>query len=104
MDRRGLVGLSSDPEDRQQSRGSTTTIDNDLVGSDMTIGVDTALNIAIEAIDRLKTGTARPPAMSTQACLEVPLASSSPYVFTVCATGCPPRPSRRTPPPAVREH
>ncbi|RMG69519.1 MAG: 6-phosphofructokinase, partial [Chloroflexi bacterium] len=30
------------------------TIDNDLYGSDITIGVDTALNIAVEAIDRLK--------------------------------------------------
>ena len=35
--------------------GVASTIDNDLVGSDMTIGVDTALNIALEAIDRLKT-------------------------------------------------
>ncbi len=34
--------------------GVASTIDNDLFGSDMTIGVDTALNIAIEAIDRLK--------------------------------------------------
>lgn len=34
--------------------GVASTIDNDLVGSDMTIGVDTALNIALEAIDRLK--------------------------------------------------
>jgi 6-phosphofructokinase 1 len=34
--------------------GIASTIDNDLVGSDQTIGVDTALNIAIEAIDRLK--------------------------------------------------
>ena len=32
-----------------------STIDNDLAGSDVTIGVDTALNIALEAIDRLKT-------------------------------------------------
>ena len=39
--------------------GVASTIDNDLVGSDMTIGVDTALNIALEAIDRLKT-TASP--------------------------------------------
>ena len=31
-----------------------STIDNDLCGSDITIGVDTALNIALEAIDRLK--------------------------------------------------
>lgn len=34
--------------------GIASTIDNDLVGSEMTIGVDTALNIALEAIDRLK--------------------------------------------------
>lgn len=33
--------------------GVASTIDNDLVGSDVTIGVDTALNIALEAIDRL---------------------------------------------------
>jgi 6-phosphofructokinase 1 len=31
-----------------------STIDNDLAGSEVTIGVDTALNIALEAIDRLK--------------------------------------------------
>ena len=35
--------------------GVASTIDNDLCGSDLTIGVDTALNIALEAIDRLKT-------------------------------------------------
>ncbi len=35
--------------------GVASTIDNDLVGSDITIGVDTALNIALEAIDRLRT-------------------------------------------------
>lgn len=34
--------------------GVASTIDNDLYGSEITIGVDTALNIAIEAIDRLK--------------------------------------------------
>jgi len=34
--------------------GIASTIDNDLVGSEITIGVDTAMNIAIEAIDRLK--------------------------------------------------
>ena len=33
--------------------GIASTIDNDLVGTDVTIGVDTALNIALEAIDRL---------------------------------------------------
>jgi len=34
--------------------GVASTIDNDLFGSDITIGVDTALNIALESIDRLK--------------------------------------------------
>jgi 6-phosphofructokinase 1 len=34
--------------------GVASTIDNDLSGSEITIGVDTALNIALEAIDRLK--------------------------------------------------
>jgi len=34
--------------------GVASTIDNDLIGSDVTIGVDTALNIALEAVDRLK--------------------------------------------------
>lgn len=35
--------------------GVASTIDNDLYGSDITIGVDTALNIALDAIDSLKT-------------------------------------------------
>ena len=35
--------------------GVASTIDNDLQGSDVSIGVDTALNIALEAIDRLRT-------------------------------------------------
>ena len=34
--------------------GIASTIDNDLYGSEMTIGVDTALNIALESIDRLR--------------------------------------------------
>ena len=34
--------------------GVASTIDNDLCGADITLGVDTALNIALEAIDRLK--------------------------------------------------
>ncbi len=34
--------------------GVASTIDNDLYGADITIGVNTALNIALEAIDRLK--------------------------------------------------
>ncbi|NLS78575.1 MAG: 6-phosphofructokinase [Chloroflexi bacterium] len=35
--------------------GVASTIDNDLAGTDITIGVHTALDIALEAIDRLKT-------------------------------------------------
>lgn len=35
--------------------GVASTIDNDLAGSEISIGVDTALNIALEAVDRLKT-------------------------------------------------
>jgi 6-phosphofructokinase 1 len=34
--------------------GIASTIDNDLFGSEITIGVDTALNVALESIDRLK--------------------------------------------------
>ena len=34
--------------------GIASTIDNDLYASEVSIGVDTALNIALEAIDRLK--------------------------------------------------
>jgi len=34
--------------------GVASTIDNDLCGSEVNIGVDTALNISLEAIDRLK--------------------------------------------------
>jgi 6-phosphofructokinase 1 len=34
--------------------GVASTIDNDLCGTEITIGADTALNIALEAIDRLK--------------------------------------------------
>lgn len=35
--------------------GVASTIDNDLYGTDISIGVDTALDVALEAIDRLKT-------------------------------------------------
>ncbi|NLV74767.1 MAG: 6-phosphofructokinase [Chloroflexi bacterium] len=38
--------------------GVASTIDNDLEGSDITIGVDTAINVALEAIDRLKVTAA----------------------------------------------
>ncbi len=34
--------------------GVASTIDNDLCGTDISIGVDTALNVALEAIDRIK--------------------------------------------------
>ncbi len=34
--------------------GIASTIDNDLAGAEMTLGVDTALNVALEAIDRIK--------------------------------------------------
>ncbi len=34
--------------------GVASTIDNDLYGTEMSIGVDTALNVALEAIDRIK--------------------------------------------------
>ena len=34
--------------------GIASTIDNDLYGSEITIGVDSALNVALEAIDRIK--------------------------------------------------
>jgi 6-phosphofructokinase 1 len=34
--------------------GIASTIDNDLCGTDVSIGVDTALNVSLEAIDRIK--------------------------------------------------
>src|SRR5689334_5938166 len=34
--------------------GIASTIDNDLSGAEVTLGVDTALNVALEAIDRIK--------------------------------------------------
>lgn len=38
--------------------GIPATIDNDVFGTDLAIGVDTALNIALEAIDRIKVTAA----------------------------------------------
>lgn len=38
--------------------GVASTIDNDLEGTDITIGADTAINVALEAIDRLKVTAA----------------------------------------------
>lgn len=34
--------------------GVASTIDNDLVGSDITLGADTACNVAIDAVDKLR--------------------------------------------------
>jgi 6-phosphofructokinase 1 len=34
--------------------GVASTVDNDLFGTDVTIGVDTAVNVTLEAIDRLR--------------------------------------------------
>lgn len=34
--------------------GIASTIDNDLAGSDVTLGVDTALNVAVDAVDKLR--------------------------------------------------
>jgi 6-phosphofructokinase 1 len=34
--------------------GIASTIDNDLLGTEISIGVDSALNVALEAIDRIK--------------------------------------------------
>jgi 6-phosphofructokinase 1 len=38
--------------------GIASTIDNDLAGIDITLGVDTALDVALESIDRLKVTAA----------------------------------------------
>lgn len=38
--------------------GIASTIDNDLIGSDLTIGVDSALHVAVEAIDRVRATSA----------------------------------------------
>jgi 6-phosphofructokinase 1 len=40
--------------------GIASTIDNDLYGSDIAIGVDSALAVALEAIDRLKVTAISP--------------------------------------------
>ncbi|MCA9685227.1 MAG: 6-phosphofructokinase [Myxococcales bacterium] len=34
--------------------GIASTIDNDLLGSDITLGADTALNVALDAVDKLR--------------------------------------------------
>jgi 6-phosphofructokinase 1 len=37
--------------------GVASTIDNDLYGTELCIGVDTALNTAMEAVDRLRASS-----------------------------------------------
>ncbi len=49
------TGASALFDDNFPVVGVASTIDNDLVGSEPTIGVDTALDVALESIDRLKT-------------------------------------------------
>src|SRR3954465_8676436 len=45
--------------------GVPSTIDNDLYGNDVSIGCDTAINITLEAIDRLPTtASSHPPAFA----------------------------------------
>src|SRR5215213_23559 len=58
--RNGYAGLLADTIDRLQARGFpvvgiASTIDNDLMGTDVTIGVDTAVNTTLQAIDMLRT-------------------------------------------------
>src|SRR5262249_18027043 len=50
-------GVARQPDDTgdQPSAGLPKTIDNDLSATDYTFGFDTAVNIAMEAIDRLHT-------------------------------------------------
>jgi len=60
----GLIGIGGDgtfaglnifeQEHQIPSLGITGTIDNDLYGTDKTIGYDTALNTVVEAIDRIR--------------------------------------------------
>ena len=67
LDRAGVQGLIVIGGDGSQAgalalsnegfavNGVASTIDNDLPGSDVTIGVDTAINVALESIDSLRT-------------------------------------------------
>src|ERR1700746_268391 len=60
---RGLVGIGGSGSQAGAAAlastgfpvvGIASTIDNDLCGTDISIGVDTALNVALAAIDRIK--------------------------------------------------
>lgn len=50
-----LAGAWSLAQRGLQTIGIPATIDNDVPGTEMTLGVDTTLNIALEAIDRIRT-------------------------------------------------
>jgi 6-phosphofructokinase 1 len=50
---RGATALSAEMEDLPVI-GCPGTIDNDLFGTDLTIGYDTAVNTAVEAVDRIR--------------------------------------------------
>lgn len=49
------TGSNSLAEEGFSVVGVGSTIDNDLLGTDVTIGVDTAVSVTLEAIDRLRT-------------------------------------------------
>ena len=49
------TGSASLAKEGFQVVGVASTIDNDLYGTDVSIGADTAVNITLEAIDRLRT-------------------------------------------------
>jgi 6-phosphofructokinase 1 len=52
----GTLGIARDLFDKGvQTVGVPKTIDNDVGGTEFTFGFDTALNVAVEAIDRLRT-------------------------------------------------
>lgn len=50
----GSEALQRDAGDRLAVIGIASTIDNDLVGTDITLGADTALNVALDAVDKLR--------------------------------------------------
>jgi len=50
-----LRGAKALNEEGIPTIGIPATIDNDIYGTDMTIGVDTALNTVVEALDRIRT-------------------------------------------------
>ena len=50
-----LRGAQALNEEGIPTVGIPATIDNDIYGTDMTIGVDTALNTVVESIDRIRT-------------------------------------------------